>query len=89
MGAEPRLWLRFDLLLLVDRSEGSLLDLLDDRRSGMTTTGMPPLFSIARRAFRLEMELCVDVEAMLSIRASGRFPFVVGRFGASSRDSGL
>jgi hypothetical protein len=55
-GAEPKLWLRFDLLLLVERSDGSLLDLLDDRRSGMTTTGIAPVLSIALRAFLLEME---------------------------------
>ncbi len=55
MGTELRLR---DRRLLVDRKDGVLLlDPTEDRRSGMTTTGMPPLFHTERRAFRLEMEL--------------------------------
>jgi hypothetical protein len=61
MGTELTLW---DLRLLVDRKEGDLLlDLTEDRRSGITITGTPPLFQTERRAFRLEMELYVAVEA--------------------------
>jgi hypothetical protein len=53
-----------DLRLLVDRKDGVLLlDLTEDRRSGITTTGTPPLFHTERRAFRLEMELFVAAEA--------------------------
>jgi hypothetical protein len=64
--AEPKLWLRLDRRLLVDLNDGSLLDLVDDRRSGMTTTGMPPFFWISRRALRLEMELWVVLESRLT-----------------------
>lgn len=55
------------LRLLVDRREGSLLlPLTDDRRSGITTTGTPPLFHTSRRALRLDSELQVAVEIWLS-----------------------
>jgi len=61
VGAELRLRL---LLLLVDRKEGDLLlDLTEERRSGITTTGTAPAFQTERRAFRLEIELLVAVEA--------------------------
>ena len=61
VGTELTLW---DLRLLVDRKDGDLLlDLTEDRRSGITTTGTPPLFHTERRAFRLEMELFVAAEA--------------------------
>lgn len=62
---EPTLWLRFDLvLLLADRSDGdSLADLIEDRRCGITTTGMPPFLITSLRAFRLEMEFVVLTEA--------------------------
>jgi hypothetical protein len=62
VGTELRLR---DRRLLVDRREGDLLllDLTEERRSGITTTGTPPLFHTERRAFRLEIELLVAVEA--------------------------
>ena len=40
-GAEPSEALRFVLLLLIDLSEGGLEDLVDERRSGIMTTGIP------------------------------------------------
>jgi hypothetical protein len=55
-----------DRRLLVDRNDGVLLDLTEDRRSGTMTTGTPPFFHTSRRALRLEMELVVAVEAWLS-----------------------
>lgn len=58
------LWLRLDTRLLADWSERSwLLDLFDDWRSGMTTTGMPPLFLTSRRALWLDIELAVEFDA--------------------------
>ena len=41
--------LRLVLRLLVDLSEGGLEDLVDERRSGIITTGMAPLFRTSRR----------------------------------------
>ena len=61
-GAELRLWLRLDLRLLVERSDGSLVDLVEERRSGMMTTGMAPLLMTSRRALWLDNELKVLVE---------------------------
>jgi hypothetical protein len=67
-GAEDKLALRLDRRLLVDRSDGSLLDfdLTDDRLSGTTTTGIPPFRQTARRAFPLDMELIVLDDTRLS-----------------------
>src|SRR3569833_3290045 len=58
-GTEPWLWLLLDLRLLVDRSDGSLLDLTDDFRSGTMTTGIAPFFQTSLLALPLEMELNV------------------------------
>ena len=67
-GAELKLWLRLDRRLLVDRSEGSLLDLTEERRSGTITTGMPPFLQISRLAFPLDTEADVPDDAILSCR---------------------
>ncbi len=84
-GAELRLWLLLERRLLVDRKDGSLLlDLTDDRRPGTTTTGMPPFFQTSRRAFPLEMEFMVPVEARLSCRPLLYRPFTLGRLIPSS-----
>src|ERR1700710_2210067 len=48
-GAELTDMLLFVRRLLVDLREGAFEDFVDDRRSGITTTGMPPLFNISRR----------------------------------------
>ena len=70
-GTEFKLWLLFDLQLLVERNDGSLLaDLTEDRRSGTTTTGMAPFLQISRRALVLATELIVPVEARLSCRTA-------------------
>jgi hypothetical protein len=72
-GAELRELLRFVFLLLVDRREGVLDDFVDERRSGITTTGMAPLFMISRRDLLLEVVvvLTFPVEARLWCLRSG------------------
>ena len=64
-GAEPMLMVRFERLLDVERKEGVRLDLalLEDRRSGTTTTGMLPLFHTSRLARPLVMDVTVELEA--------------------------
>lgn len=59
------LFVRSERLLDVDRSEGSRLDLglFDERRSGTTTTGMPPFLQTSRLAFPLVAVLAVALEA--------------------------
>lgn len=68
--------LRLDFLLLVDLSDGALDDFVDDLRSGITTTGIAPLFKISRRDLPLEdVVLMVPDEATLWCLAGfgGRF----------------
>ena len=64
-GTEPTLRLLCDLRLVVERSDGSRLDFdfTDERRSGTTTTGMPPFLQISRRTLALDSELTVVLEA--------------------------
>ena len=50
-GAEPRELLLFDLRLLVDLRDGAFDDFEEERRAGITTTGMPPLLITSRRDF--------------------------------------
>jgi hypothetical protein len=71
-GAEFRDMLRLVLRLLVDLSDGGLEDLVDDRRSGITTTGIAPLFKTSRRDLLLEdVVLIVAFEAKLRCFRSG------------------
>ena len=67
-GTELTLIVLLERLLDVERSEGSLLvlGLLEDLRSGTTTTGIAPLFQTSRLARPLARELVVAVEAKLS-----------------------
>jgi len=54
-GAEVRELLRLVLrLLLVDLRDGGFEDLEDERLSGMTTTGIPPVLKTSRRDLPLE-----------------------------------
>lgn len=57
--------LLFVLRLLVDLSEGVFDDFTEDRRSGMTTTGIPPLLRTSRRDLLLDFVLVVVLEARL------------------------
>jgi hypothetical protein len=71
-GAELRDMLRLVLRLLVDLSEGGLEDLVDERRSGITTTGIAPLFKSSRRDLLLEeVVVMVAFEAKLRCLFSG------------------
>ena len=71
-GAELRDMLRLVLRLLVDLSEGALEDLVDERRSGITTTGIAPLFKSSRRDLLLEeVVVMVAFEAKLRCLFSG------------------
>lgn len=71
-GAELSDMLRLVFLLLVERSDGALEDLLDDLRSGMMTTGIPPPFKISRLDLPLdEVVLTVVLEARLRCLRSG------------------
>ena len=64
--------LRLVLRLLVDLRDGGLEDFVDERRSGMTTTGMAPLLRISRRDLPLEdVVLIVPFEARLRCFRSG------------------
>jgi hypothetical protein len=64
--------LRLVLRLLVDLSEGGLEDLVDERRSGITTTGIAPLFKSSRRDLLLEeVVVMVAFEAKLRCLFSG------------------
>ena len=53
-GAEPSELLLFVLRLLDDLREGAFDDLDDERRAGITTTGMPPLLITSRRDFPID-----------------------------------
>jgi len=76
-GAEVRDVLRFVLRLLVDLRDGALEDLVDERLSGMTTTGIPPLFRISRRDLPLDdLVLTVPFDARLLCFFSGIRPLV-------------
>jgi hypothetical protein len=71
-GAELRDMLRLVLRLLVDLSEGGLEDLVEERRSGITTTGIAPLFKSSRRDLLLEeVVVMVAFEAKLRCLFSG------------------
>jgi hypothetical protein len=71
-GAEFRDMLRFVLRLLVDLRDGGLEDFVDERRSGITTTGIAPLFRTSRRDLPLEeFVLMVVFEARLRCLFSG------------------
>lgn len=75
-GAEPRDMLLFVFRLLVDLRDGALDDLVDDRRSGMTRTGMAPLLRTSLRDLPLDdldvvVVLTVVFEAKLLCRRSG------------------
>jgi hypothetical protein len=61
-GAELRDMLRLVFRLLVDLKDGAFDDLVDEWRSGITTTGIPPLFKTSRRAFLLEVLLTVPFD---------------------------
>jgi len=63
--------LRLVFLLLVDRRDWGL-DLLEERRSGTITTGIPPLFITSLRDLPLEeVVLTVVLEARLRFLRSG------------------
>jgi hypothetical protein len=64
-GAELKDTLRL-VLLLVDRKDGVRADLIEERRSGTTTTGMLPLVQMSRLDFALSDVLVVTVELRLS-----------------------
>lgn len=71
MGAELSDMLRLVLLLLVDRSDGGR-DLLEERRSGTITTGIPPLLITSLRDLPLDdVVLTVVLEARLRCLRSG------------------
>jgi hypothetical protein len=63
--------LLFVLRLLVDLKDGAFDDFMDDRRSGITITGMPPLFRTSLRDLLLDVVLAVALEAKLRCRLSG------------------
>lgn len=65
------LWLRLECWLLLDGTERSwLVDLVDEWRSGTTTTGIAPFLITSFRALRLEIEFAVELDAKLSRGAS-------------------
>ena len=70
-GAEPRDMLLFVLRLLVDLREGVFDDFVEERRSGITTTGMPPFLRTSRRDLLLDVVLPVVLDARLRCRLSG------------------
>ena len=81
-GAELRDTVLFVLWLLADLRDGALDGLAEERRSGTTTTGIPPSFSTCRRDFPLEeVVLVVVLEAKLRCLFSG----ICGIFRASVR----
>lgn len=71
-GAELSDKLRLVLRLLVDRRDGGLEPFEDERRSGMMTTGIAPLFQISRRDLPLDdVVLTVVLDARLLCLRSG------------------
>lgn len=73
-GADVRELLRFVCRLLVERRDGGLEDFEEDRRSGITTTGIPPLLIISRRDLLVDFVLVVPFDARLLCRLSGMRP---------------